>query len=74
MSVEIDGQHVGYLSRDDAAAYRSVMRRLTAQGQVGTCAAVIKGGWRKATGEEGDFGVELGLASPQTVLRWLDRV
>ena len=74
MWVEIDGQHVGYLSRDDAAAYRSVMRRLTAQVPTCPCAALIKGGWRKATGGEGDFGVELELASPQTVLRWLDRV
>lgn len=58
--VEIDGEHVGYLNRHAAKAFRPVADRLARQGQVGTCRARIVGGWDRED-DRGHFGVRLDL-------------
>lgn len=62
--VEIDGEKVGYLSRDIAPTYRPVGLRLRELGYVGRCAATIKGNERRRL-----FGVFLDLASPDVILK-----
>lgn len=59
--VEIDGRTVGYLSREDAKAYRRYLQRIRAGRAVGVCEARIRGGWRRGN-EEGYFGVFLDFA------------
>lgn len=65
VAVQIDAEKVGYLSRDDAKAYGSVLERLAADGCVGACDAEIRGGWNRGGGDEGHFGVVLFLAPPR---------
>ena len=67
--IHIDGQAVGYLGRDDAKAYQPVVQKLARRATVGTCSALIKGGWRGSSGDEGNYGVELDLAPPDAVLK-----
>ncbi len=52
--VEIKGSIVGYLSRPDAVAYRSLCAAKTSE-----CNARIRGGWVRGGGDCGDFGVRL---------------
>ncbi len=59
--VEIQGQTVGYLSRENARLYR---KRREAAGQKGitiTCSAKIVGGWYRSPTDIGHFGVKLDL-------------
>ncbi len=63
IAVDIDGQHVGYLPRREAATHRRLIDRAIAQQGRATCGAVINGGWRRPEGDpegsEGFFGVRL---------------
>ncbi|MGI5865821.1 MAG: HIRAN domain-containing protein [Myxococcales bacterium] len=68
IGVWINGFMVGHLSREDAAVYAPVLHPLSAKGIVGTCPAVIVGGWDRGNGDEGHFGVKLKLAPPAFVL------
>jgi hypothetical protein len=58
------GAQVGYLSRDDAAAYQPMTRILVAKHLAGLCRAKLIGG----TPEKPSIGVVLSLASPEEVL------
>ena len=62
-----DGATIGYLSREDAVAYRPVIDRLAAQGKVAACRASIGGGW-----DRGNFGVRLSMGTPDALMRELD--
>lgn len=63
------GAIVGYLSREDAVAYRPVIDRVAAGGQVTLCYASLKGGW-----DDGIFfGVMLWIGPPWTLMAELDR-
>lgn len=64
IAVLAEGQRMGYLSRDDAIAYHSVMELLERRDQVGACEAEIRGGWDRGGGDAGDFGISLNLAQP----------
>jgi hypothetical protein len=55
---------VGYLSRDDAVRYRSVVDELAARGQVLAARASITGGWDRGDGDRGSFGVVLYMSDP----------
>lgn len=58
---DIDGQTVGYLSRDDAPRFR---RRLGAKkigGRQTRCAALIVGGFTMKNGERASYGVKLDI-------------
>lgn len=60
VAVDIDGHHVGYLPRGEAAAHRRLIDRAIAVNGAATCAAVINGGWsRPDEGSEGSYGVRL---------------
>jgi hypothetical protein len=54
--VEIEGKKVGYLSRADAARYRSASGPSPA-----SIAALIVGGWDRGGGDRGHYGVRLAL-------------
>lgn len=55
---------VGYLSRDDAIAYRPIIDRLAAVGRLAACAASLTGGWDRGPGDRGHIGVRLHLDTP----------
>lgn len=59
--VEVGGELVGYLPRAAAKAFKPVAERLARSGQVGTCAAMIVGGWDREHGDRGHFGIFLDL-------------
>jgi hypothetical protein len=60
--VTIQGRQVGHLSRDDARAFRRLVRYgPLAQHEVFECAALICGGWDRGFGDVGHFGVRLDL-------------
>lgn len=62
--VEIEGKHVGYLSRELAVQYRRQVKKLNYMGATGVCSAQIRGGWRRTTDEgvdEGHYGVWLDI-------------
>ena len=54
---DVNGQHLGYLSREDAAAYRDLFGALHSKGRVGHCRAKLIGG----TAERPSIGVILDL-------------
>lgn len=61
ISIEIDGNTVGYLSREDAKLYREKMKELGYIGNTVGCQAIIRGGWDDGNGDRGHFGVKLYL-------------
>jgi len=62
------GGYVGYLSRDDAVAYRPLIDRLAAIGKVVACAASLSGGWDRGGDDRGSFGVLLHLSEPEAAM------
>lgn len=59
--VDIEGHTVGYFAREDARAYRKRLAETGHPSSIGTCKAVIRGGWDRGNGDEGMFGVKLDL-------------
>jgi len=60
--VTIQGYPVGHLSREDARAFRRLVRYGSlAEHEVFECAALIVGGWDRGEGQLGNFGVRLDL-------------
>lgn len=70
IAVHADGVgHVGYLSRDDARAFRRVFDALSDQGYaVATCPAFLIGGQP----DKPSYGVMLCLSGPAQILRDLE--
>jgi hypothetical protein len=64
VSVSIDDQLVGYLSRSDAADYRPALLLLAERNLAGTCTAWVVGGGN----EKPNLGVFLDLGSPKRVM------
>ena len=60
---------VGYLSREDAVAFRPVIDRVAASGQLTMCHASLKGGWDRDI----SFGVTLHIGRPWSLMAELDR-
>lgn len=61
--VQINGQKVGYLPREDAADYRPALDRLWQDGTLATCPARIMGGGKRP------YGIFLHLARPERARR-----
>lgn len=66
------GGTVGYLSREDAVAYRPAIDRLAAVGKLLGCRASLSGGWDRGPGDRGSFGVRLFLDTPERVTAELE--
>jgi hypothetical protein len=62
----VGGEQVGYLAREDAAAYQLALRAIPA-GNVGVCRARLIGG----TPDKPSFGVMIDLQSPEALLNIL---
>lgn len=59
--IEIDGETVGYLSRENAREYRKQMEIAGHPGLTASCEARIVGGWDRGPDDQGYFGVKLDL-------------
>jgi hypothetical protein len=59
--VDIDGNTVGYLSRDSARHYRKELERRGHGKRDVLCEAEIRGGWDRGENDRGHFGVKLDL-------------
>lgn len=60
--VTIKGYPVGHLSREDARAFRRLVRYgALSEHEEFECAAIICGGWDRGEGDTGHFGVRLDL-------------
>src|SRR5262245_59128710 len=66
------GATIGYMSRDNAVAYRPVIDRLARLGKVAGCLASISGGWDRGSGDRGSFGVRLSMGTPDALMKELD--
>jgi hypothetical protein len=55
---------IGYLSREDAVAYRPIIDRLATLGKVMGCRASLQGGWDRGADDRGSIGVVLRLGTP----------
>ena len=65
VAVMMKGQKVGHLSRADAVAYRRELRSLFGHREPEAIVdALVVGGWSRANGSEGSFGVRLDLDWP----------
>src|SRR3990172_9357578 len=64
VAVQIDARLVGYLSHEDALAYRPVIDRVLRQGLFAACQASVTGGWDSRPGAAGSIGVRLHLGTP----------
>jgi hypothetical protein len=62
------GLMVGYLSREDAIAFRPVIDRVAESGRVTMCHARLKGGWDRGI----SFGVMLRIGPPWSLMAELD--
>ncbi len=63
---------VGYLSREDAVAYRLLIDRAASVGRLVACAASLTGGWDRGTDDRGSFGVRLHIDSPTGAMAELE--
>lgn len=59
--VELEGELVGYLSRDNARRYRADLAAANTPRSEVRCKARIVGGFETASGERAHFGVKLDL-------------
>jgi hypothetical protein len=59
---------VGYLSREDAVAYRPLIDRLADVGRLVACAASLIGGWDRGGDDRGHIGVLLHIDTPEGAL------
>ena len=67
-----NGGTVGYLSRENAVAYRPAIDRLAAVGKLVACRAAVRGGWDRGPGDRGNFGVKLHMGLPADVMAELE--
>jgi HIRAN domain len=63
IAVTIDGETVGYLSRENALRYREVVEWADAHDRKVACIATLTGGWDRGDGDTGSFGVALHLGT-----------
>ncbi len=61
VEVVIDDRLVGHLPRDAARAYRPLISQTVGAAGTATCLAEIRGGWERAHGDVGRFGVVVHL-------------
>ena len=66
------GGTVGYLSRENAVAYRGLIERVAKSGKLVACRASIRGGWDRGADDRGHFGVRLYLNTPASADRELE--
>jgi hypothetical protein len=59
--VDIEGETVGYLSREVARYYRSKLKEAGQPNATARCDAIIAGGWDRGPDDRGYFGVKLDL-------------
>lgn len=64
IAVLIEGRLVGYLSRENARAYRPVIDLVATKGLAVGCHASLTGGWDRGSEDRGAIGVVLHLGSP----------
>ncbi len=64
VAVRIEGDLVGHLPRDAARVYRPIIEESIRCSGVATCLAEIRGGWERAHGDVGRFGVVVTLPRP----------
>lgn len=64
----LGGGVVGYLSREDAVAYRGVFLLANSNGLLLASRAQIRGGWDRGYGERGHFGIVLRLSGPDACM------
>lgn len=67
VEVRIGGMRVGYLSREDAVAYRPAIDLAAASGFTLAAPASIQGGWDRGPLDRGNFGVILHMGQPAEV-------
>ena len=68
--IEIEGETVGYLSRENARDYRDALRRAGHPRLArATCKANIRGGWDRGPDDRGHFGVWLDIPIQKQPLR-----
>lgn len=73
ISVQIEAQPVGHLSREDAIRFRPVFALAKSQGYPALgCHATLKGGWDRGGEDRGSIGVELLMAGPAGLMLELD--
>src|SRR5687768_8047775 len=58
--VEVDGHAVGYLPRAAAKTYRKRLKK-AGRGDSVQCPAIVRGGWDRGSGDQGNFGIWLDL-------------
>lgn len=58
--VEVQGHVVGYLSRQDARAYRELLSAANCSDSL-ECLGVIRGGWDRGPRDRGHYGIYLDL-------------
>ena len=59
--VDVGGQTVGYLSRNEAPVFHSVLAGVSNMGRHATCRAWLTGGWWRPPSDSGSFGIKLDL-------------
>ena len=64
VAVVIEDRPVGFLPRRAAEAYRPMVEETIGRSGAATCLAEIRGGWERAGGDVGRFGVVLLLPDP----------
>ena len=62
VKVLIESRHVGYLPREDAAAYGPTLARLGERGRLGACEAMVSG---RGGGETGTSAIGVFLRLPE---------
>ncbi len=64
VAVRIEDTLVGHLPRHEARSYRPIIEESIRSSGVATCLAEIRGGWERAHGDVGRFGVVITLPRP----------
>ncbi|MGH6799684.1 MAG: hypothetical protein ACREDI_15035, partial [Roseiarcus sp.] len=66
MQIQINGEKVGYVKRQDNVSLREKLNAAGVTGDV-QCRAEIAGGWNQGAGNIGEFGLRLDLTFPLDV-------
>jgi hypothetical protein len=64
VAVTIEDKPVGHLPRNAARLYRPIIEESIRRSGLATCRAEIRGGWERAHGDVGRFGVVVSLPRP----------
>jgi hypothetical protein len=68
IAIRVDGEMVGHMAKESAAKYAPIVKIVRDAGKIAYARAFIRGGWSRQ-GDEGHYGIELELSTPEALMK-----